>query len=98
MTDSKNTAIAILSHLTIFGWIVAVVLNSSNKNEFTSFFIRQTLVLNLILALGFGGFFGKILAIVALVFLILSVISAIQGEKKEVPFIGNEFQNWFKGL
>ncbi|MDA9262307.1 hypothetical protein N9P55_00905 [bacterium] len=95
-TESKT--IAIISHITIIGWIIAVVMNSNNKTEFASFYIRQTLLLNLVLGLGLTSFIGKLIAIVALVFIILSLLSALGGSKTESPFFGNYFQNWFKGL
>jgi uncharacterized membrane protein len=95
-TESKT--IAVISHITIIGWVIAVVMNSNNKTEFSSFYIRQTLLLNLILGLGLTSFIGKIIAIAALVFIILSLISALGGSKTETPVVGNYFQNWFKGL
>jgi len=39
--NSKN--IAILAYLTPFGWLLALILNGSNKDEFSSFHIRQML-------------------------------------------------------
>lgn len=56
-TESKT--VAIISHITIIGWIIAVVMNSNKKTEFASFYIRQTLLLNLVLGLGLTSFFGN---------------------------------------
>ena len=95
-TESKT--IAVISHITIIGWIIAVVMNSNNKTEFASFYIRQTLLLNLISVLSLTSIIGRIIALVAFLFLILSLISALSGSKTESPFIGNHFQDWFKGL
>lgn len=89
---------AILAHITPIGWVVAIVLNSSNKEEYTSFYIRQTLglwivsfVLNLIPVLGW------IFGIIIFAFWLLSLIYAIQGDKKTIPF-GNYFQDWFSSI
>ena len=42
---------AIIAHITLIGWIIAIVQNSSDKNEDASFYIRQMLGL-MILAVG----------------------------------------------
>ena len=39
MMNSK--AKAILAHITIIGWIIALILNMKDKDEFTSFYVRQ---------------------------------------------------------
>lgn len=95
-TESKT--VAAISHIFIIGWIIAIVMNSTTKTEFASFYIRQTLILNLVLGLSLTSFIGRIIALVALVFLILSLFSALSGSKTETPLIGSYFQNWFKGL
>lgn len=89
---------AIIAHLTPIGWIVALVLNNNYKEEYTSFFIRQTLglwiagtVISWIPVLNiFGG-------LVIFAFWLLSLIYAVQGDKKIVPF-GEHFQIWFSSL
>lgn len=42
--DGKTKAI--VAHITWIGWIIALILNSSEKDEIASFFIRQLLGLN----------------------------------------------------
>lgn len=89
---------AIIAHITPIGWIIALILNMNDKEEFTSFFIRQTIGLYLVGTVVswipvvniFGG-----LVIFAL--WILSLVYALQGQKKEVPF-GHYFQEWFSAL
>ena len=39
--DGKTTAI--IAHITLIGWIIAIIINSNEKNEFASFYIRQLL-------------------------------------------------------
>ncbi|HDR52770.1 MAG TPA: hypothetical protein ENN90_14325 [Mariniphaga anaerophila] len=95
--DGKTKAI--VAHITFIGWIIALVLNSSEKDEFASFYIRQLLGLYLLnLVLWIIPIVGWILNIVVFVFWILSLIGSIQGEKKETPVVGKYFQDWFKGL
>ncbi|MBN1987514.1 MAG: hypothetical protein JW761_14480 [Prolixibacteraceae bacterium] len=95
--DGKTKAI--VAHITIIGWIVALVLNSSEKDEFASYYIRQLLGIYLLgLVLSFIPYIRWIVSIVVIVFWLLSLIGAIQGERKETPFVGQYFQDWFKGL
>jgi uncharacterized membrane protein len=95
--DGKTKAI--VAHITIIGWIVALVLNSSEKDEFASYYIRQLLGIYLMgIVLSFIPYIGWIISIVVFVFWLLSLIGAVQGERKETPFVGQYFQDWFKGF
>jgi uncharacterized membrane protein len=95
--DGKTKAI--VAHITIIGWIIALVINSSEKDEFASYYIRQLLGIYLLgLVLTFIPIIGWLASVVVLVFWILSLIGAIQGEKKETPWLGKYFQEWFKAL
>ena len=96
---------AIVAHIFWIGWIISLVVNMKDKDELASFYIRQLLgiylfslaititasLINVQLLSSIGG-------VIALVFWILSLISAIQGEKKELPIVGNYFQEWFKAI
>ena len=94
--DGKTKAI--VAHIFFIGWIIAFVLNMNEKDEITSYYLRQTLVLHLIMIMGWIPVLGNLLALVALVFLVISLLSAIQNEQKEIPFVGHYFQEWFKGF
>ena len=95
--DGKTKAI--VAHITIIGWIIALVLNSSEKDEFASYYIRQLLGLYLAgLILTIIPIIGWIISIVVFVFWIMSLIGAVQGEMKETPWLGKYFQEWFKAL
>lgn len=95
--DGKTKAI--VAHITIIGWIIALVLNSSEKDELASYYIRQLLGLYLCgLICSIVPVIGWILSIVVFVFWILSLIGSIQGEMKETPVVGKYFQQWFKAL
>lgn len=88
--------IGIIAYLTLIGWIVALILNSSAKSEFGSFHIRQALGIGLLgLLLAFIPVIGWILTIILV---IIGLMSAINGEQKTVPVVGEYFQDWFKGL
>jgi len=95
--DGKTKAI--IAHITLIGWIIALVLNSSEKDEFASYYIRQLLGLYLLgLILTFIPLIGWILSIIVFAFWIMSLVGSVQGEKKETPWIGKYFQEWFKAL
>ena len=94
--DAKTKAI--VAHLTPIGWVIAFILNSTDKEEYTSFYIRQTLGIYIIgFLLKLIPVVGWILGIVLFAFWILSLIYVTQGEKKVVPF-GEHFQEWFKTM
>lgn len=93
---------SIIAHITIIGWIIALVLNSSSGQErhlMTSMYLRQLLGIYLVLLIGslipfliwFFWIFGAILWFI-------SLLGALSGETKLVPFLGEYFQDWFKGL
>lgn len=95
--EGKN--IALIAHLTLIGWIIAIVMNSNTKSEFGSFYIRQVLGLGLcMLVLNFIPILGWILSLVVVVLWIMSLIAAAGGEKKLTPVVGAYFQDWFKSL
>jgi len=95
--DGKN--IALIAHLTLIGWIIALVMNNNTKSEFGSFYIRQVLGLGLCgLVLSFIPLLGWLVSLGIFVLWIMSLIGALNGEKKLTPVLGEYFQDWFKSL
>ncbi len=94
--DGKTKAI--VAHITLIGWIIALVLNSQQKDEFASFYIRQMLGLIILNFVWIIPILGWIVGIAVLVLWILSVIGAASGEEKLTPVVGKYFQDWFKAL
>jgi len=95
--DGKTKAI--VAHITWIGWVIALVGNSSEKDEIASFYIRQLLGLYLFsIVITFIPIINIFGWIITLVFWIISLIGAINGEKKLIPLVGNLFQDWFKAL
>ena len=96
--DSGKT-IAIIAHITIIGWIIALIMNSSNKTELASFYIRQTLgifLLGIILSfIPFVNLFGWVLV---LILWVMSLVGALGENKKPVFLIGKFCQDLFKSL
>jgi uncharacterized membrane protein len=94
---------AIVAHITIIGWIVALVLNTNEKDEYASFYIRQTLGLFLtgIVVAAVGSiipFIGVVLPLAVFALWIVSLIWSVQEVRKPLPYIGQLFQDWFHTL
>jgi uncharacterized membrane protein len=95
--DGKTKAI--VAHIYWIGWLIALIINSNQKDEITSFYIRQLLGIYLFsLVVTFIPLVNIVGWILAFIFWILSLVGAINGEMKETPVIGKYFQDWFKGL
>ena len=93
VADDKT--VAILSYITIIGFIVAIVLNSNKKTRLGAFHLRQVLGLILTSFLLIIPFLNILIAVCLFVFWIMGLIAAIQGQMKPVPLIGAMYQKWF---
>lgn len=100
----NGKAKAILAHITLIGWIIALILNMQNRDSFASYYIRQYLG---IMILGFAGnillmtlhsALAMIWGLIILVAWLISLVGACTDKKNELPFVGKYFQEWFKGL
>ncbi|MBW2965987.1 hypothetical protein KY342_02705 [Candidatus Woesearchaeota archaeon] len=97
--DDQSKLVAILSYITLIGWVVALILNMQKKTELGSFHIRQALLIMIVgIVLWWIPVIGWILNIIVFVFWVMGLVYAIQGQQKEVPLIGAYAQQWFKGL
>ena len=104
-TKDNGKSIAIISYLTIIGWVIALIMHNNNKTELGAFHIRQMLglillglalsVLNMLLDI---YILGIIIQLGMIVLWVLGLLSAIQAEKKPIPLIGDKFQEWFAGI
>lgn len=102
-TVQEGKTMAIISYITWIGTLIAFVMNNDKHNSFAAFHIRQMVGLSLFsLVISFiaryVGFVAGILAIGLFVMWIIGLIGAINGEEKRVPFVGDLFQDWFKGI
>ncbi|RFN58347.1 hypothetical protein [Marixanthomonas ophiurae] len=104
-TTDNGKNIAIIAYITLIGWIIALVMHNNNKTELGAYHLRQMLgimVLGLVLSLLNMLLDIYILALIIqiglLVLWVLGLIAAVQGEKKPVPLLGEQFQQWFAGI
>ena len=100
--DDKTKSI--VAHITLIGWIIALVMNQNDKGPNTSFYLRQVLGLMVLTLIGwvlsiitFTWIYG-IFGLIAFILWIISIIGAASGEQKPVPVVGEMFQQWFKSI
>jgi len=99
MAKDQSKLVAILSYITLIGWIIALILNMQKKTELGSFHIRQALLLVIAnVVLWWIPVIGWILQVGVLVLWVMGLVYAVQGQMKEIPLIGKYAQQWFKGL
>lgn len=102
--ESGKTA-AIISYLTIIGTIIAYFMNNDTKNTFASFHIRQALGIHItfyLLGALISIFDNWMISYAFWIFVAVlwgyGLVTAIQGEQKEVPILGTQYQKWFSTI
>lgn len=112
VTDDGKT-VAIISYLTIIGWVVALMQHNNNKTVLGTFHLRQSIALFVIaLALWivqmFFAFIPYIGWLINMLFIpiyislfvlwLIGFIAALNGQEKTVPVIGDKAQQWFHNV
>jgi uncharacterized membrane protein len=104
---SEDKTVAILSYITLLGFIAAIVIHSNKKTALGAFHLRQTLGLFLTaIAVGIGGVVLAIIPILGilclfaiwvgiLVLWVMGFIAALNGQMKPMPVVGPMYQKWF---
>ncbi|MCX6312439.1 MAG: hypothetical protein NT084_12480 [Bacteroidetes bacterium] len=109
--DAENgKIIAILSYITLIGWVIAYVMHSSNKTKFGAFHIRQGLGL-MIMSVGvfilsfvmmFISFYlysiFQIVNLGILAIAIMGIVNAAGGKKQGIPVLGEFFDKTFASI
>ena len=104
-TIKEGKSAAITSYILIIGVLIAISMNSENKNSFASFHIRQGLGLTLtFITLGLTISHFENIMIAAPMWVGISVltmygiVTAAKGEMTPLPLVGKLFQKWFKNF
>ena len=92
---AEDKTVAILSYITLIGFIAAIIINSNKKTQLGAFHLRQTLGLFLSGLLMIIPFLNILVGICLFILWIMGLISAIKGELKPVPVLGPLYQKWF---
>ena len=102
--ETGKTA-AIIAYLTIIDTIIAYFINNDARNQFASFHIRQALGIHItfyVLGAFVSIFDSWWISFPFYIFIIVlfryGLVTAIQGEQREVPILGNNFQRWFSTI
>jgi uncharacterized membrane protein len=102
---AEDRTVAIVSYLTIIGFIAAIVIHMNNKTRVGTFHLRQTLGL-VVTGVAAGvcsvvpilGWIVWIVVTLGLVVLwLLGLLSALRGDMRPVPILGEHYQKWFAG-
>lgn len=102
----EGKTIAIIAYITIFGLLIAFVMNNDKKNPFAAYHLRQSLglgvtglALSVINVIPILGWLISILGSIFLIILwVMGLVSALNGQEKPVPVLGTKFQEWFKNI
>jgi uncharacterized membrane protein len=113
MQQMDGKSIAIISYLTIVGWVIALVMNSNNKSQLAIYHIRQSLFIMLVgiafyiaqtmlLFIPYLGWLVSLLlfpvGLALFVLWIMGLISAINGEEKPIPIVGEKVQQLLSSI
>jgi uncharacterized membrane protein len=103
----EGKTVAILSYLTVVGWLVALNLHARKKSKLGAFHLRQSLGIWIIILLFFllrvllvqipkiGNLLQTILALGLSMLWLYGLITAAMAREKTVPFLGKKFQHIF---
>jgi len=97
-TISERKFIAVISYLTIIGWLVALIFHNKHETKFTKLHLQQALFLHLLSLIFAFNSFLKIFNVLVLVFWIIGIIDASMGRKKPLPLIGKISLKLFKDI
>lgn len=109
---TEDRTVAILTYITIIGFIIAIVMHSSKKTPLGAFHLRQglgLLVTGLVIwlpcvILSMIPFVNLLMVLVwplvgisLFVLWIMGLIAAVNGQQKLLPVVGEYYQKWFAG-
>lgn len=107
---TEDRTIAILSYITLIGFIIALVMHGSKKTALGAFHLRQTLGLFITglvvwfpcLIISLIPFVNLLMIVVwplvglsLFVLWIMGLIAAVNGQQKPLPVVGAHYQKWF---
>jgi uncharacterized membrane protein len=97
--------VAILSYITVVGFIAAIFMHQNRKTELGAFHLRQMLGLVLTSVVGavcgvipiLGWVFWFLVVIGVFVLWAIGLLAALKGDMRPVPILGEHYQRWFAG-
>jgi hypothetical protein len=114
LSSDEGKTVAIISYLTLIGFIIAIIEHSSNKTKLGAYHLRQVvgfmvtgvglsillwlIALPMFLSPLFIISISFIVWIVLLVSIIVSFINAVNGKEKPAPVLGELYEKWFSNM
>ena len=111
-SGAEDRTVAILTYVTIIGFIIAIVMHSSKKTALGAFHLRQGLGLFITgLVIWLPGIIISLIPVVNLLMVVIwplvglslfalwliGLITAVNGQQKPMPVVGEYYQKWFAG-
>ena len=108
----EDRTVAILTYVTIIGFIIAIVMHSSKKTALGAYHLRQGLglfitalviwipcmIISVIPVVNLAMVVvGPAVMIGLFVFWVMGLIAAVNGQQKPMPVVGEYYQKWFAG-
>jgi len=105
-STTEDKTVAVVSYLTLIGFIIAIVIHTNKKTKLGAFHLRQMLgliltqiCLSVILIIPILGWIAfPLLMIGIFVLWIMGLLAALKGELKPLPLLGAYYQQWFGNL
>ena len=104
-TNANNSkALAIITYITLIGWIIAFALNNKQKNALVSYHQRQALGIQLIyfsiaFVISITGLPSlQVLFLGVFIFMIIGISNASKQLNKPLPLVGVYFESWFESI
>ena len=102
---AEDRTVAIISYLTIIGFIAAIIMHGNRRTRLGAFHLRQTLGLVVTGIAGgvagvvpiLGWIVGFMVMMGLIVLWLLGFLSALRGDMRPVPILGEHYQRWFAG-
>ena len=114
LSSDEGKTVAIISYLTLIGFIIAIIEHRSNKTKLGAYHLRQVvgfmvtgvglsillwlIALPMFLSPLFIISISFIVWIVLLVSIIVSFINAVNGKEKPAPVLGELYEKWFSNM
>jgi uncharacterized membrane protein len=109
---TEDRTVAILTYLTLIGFIIAIVMHGSKKTALGSFHLRQGLGLFITcivvwipcMIIAFIPVINLAMILVwpligigLFVLWLMGLLAAVNGQQKPMPVVGEYYQKWFAG-
>ena len=95
---------AVIGYITIVGLLIAMSMNSDNKDDFTTRHLQNMFGLTVLWICSQVAIFyinttlGDLIWLISLLLIIYQGIRAYQAKEPNIPFLSTKFQQWFTFL